>query len=213
MTETYPAIRTAACRPVLKDLHPPGDSPGKLNTCALQLPSVEQIYQEYAPRVYNTARRMVATDTDAEDVTQDVLLQVLRKLPSFRGDSAFTTWLHRITINAVLSHRRRQAIRQEHGLCNSLETHQGEEPCSADRADRPDDRLLSSESRQLIDRAINNLPPAYRQVFLLADIEGLANAAIAEQLNMSLAAVKSRLHRARAMLREELTPYFQDNAV
>src|SRR5258708_946816 len=76
--------------------------------------SAEQVYHDYAPRVYSTARRMLASDSDAEDVTQDVLLQVVRKLPTFRGESAFPTWLHRVTVNAALSHRRRQAVRAEH---------------------------------------------------------------------------------------------------
>src|SRR5260370_32003655 len=76
--------------------------------------SAEQVYHDYAPRVFHMARRMVSNDIDAEDVTQDVLLQVVRKLPTFRGESAFPTWLHRITINAALSHRRRRAVREEH---------------------------------------------------------------------------------------------------
>src|SRR3954454_19235522 len=75
--------------------------------------SAEQVYHDYAPRVYSMARRMVANDIDAEDVTQDVLLQVVRKLPSFRGESAFPTWLHRVTVNAALSHRRKRAVREE----------------------------------------------------------------------------------------------------
>src|SRR5205085_11441491 len=75
--------------------------------------SAEQVYHDYAPRVYNMARRMVASDCDAEDVTQDVLLQVVRKLPTFRGESAFPTWLHRVTVNAALSHRRKRAVREE----------------------------------------------------------------------------------------------------
>src|SRR5262245_20056469 len=95
-----------ALRQVSKEIH--SDSP------VLAPPlSAEQIYHDYAPRVFNVARKMVATDVDAEDVTQEVLLQVVRKLPSFRGDSAFPTWLHRVTVNAALSHRRRQAVRQE----------------------------------------------------------------------------------------------------
>src|SRR5258708_24567201 len=76
--------------------------------------SAEQVYHDYAPRVYNMARRMVRNDVDAEDVTQDVLLQVVRKLPTFRGESAFPTWLHRVTVNAALSHRRKRAVREEH---------------------------------------------------------------------------------------------------
>src|SRR5437660_12464099 len=75
--------------------------------------SAEQVYHNYAPRVYNVARRMLCSDVDAEDVTQDVLLQVVRKLPTFRGESAFPTWLHRVTVNAALSHRRKRAVREE----------------------------------------------------------------------------------------------------
>src|SRR5438270_1663659 len=75
--------------------------------------SAEQVYRDYAPRVFNTARRMLSSDADAEDVTQDVLLQVVRKLPSFRGESAFPTWLHRVTVNTALSHRRKRAVREE----------------------------------------------------------------------------------------------------
>src|SRR3954451_25199603 len=75
--------------------------------------SAEQVYHDYAPRVYSVARKMVASDFDAEDVTQDVLLQVIRKLPTFRGESSFPTWLHRVTVNAALTHRRRQAVREE----------------------------------------------------------------------------------------------------
>src|SRR4051794_5445198 len=83
--------------------------------------SAEQIYHEYAPRVYHMARRILSSDVDAEDVTQDVLLQVVRKLPSFRGESALPTWLHRITVNAALTHRRRRAVREEHRLTDPLD--------------------------------------------------------------------------------------------
>src|SRR5437016_6143383 len=76
--------------------------------------SAEEVFHEYAPRVYNLARRMLSSDADAEDVTQDVLLQVVRKLPSFRGESAFPTWLHRVTVNAALAHRRKRASHNEH---------------------------------------------------------------------------------------------------
>ena len=171
--------------------------------------SAEQVFHDYAPRVYSMARRMVASDTDAEDVTQDVLLQVVRKLPSFRGESAFPTWLHRVTVNAALTHRRRQAVRQEHGLPRSLGAAGGDEPFEApDPVLPPDDLLVSQEKRQLIQRAIDALPEAYRRVFILSDVEGLPNADIAERLDMTLPAVKSRLHRARAMLRDALGPYF-----
>src|SRR2546427_3882572 len=74
----------------------------------------ERVFRDYAPRVYNLARRMLGNDADAEDVTQDVLLQVVRKLNTFRGESAFPTWLHRVTVNVALAHRRKRAVREEH---------------------------------------------------------------------------------------------------
>src|SRR3984957_19279635 len=90
-----------------------GPKPGPQENLSPFPLSAEQVYHDYAPRVYNMARRMVRSDVDAEDVTQDVLLQVVRKLPTFRGDSAFPTWLHRVTVNAALSHRRKLAVRKE----------------------------------------------------------------------------------------------------
>src|SRR5215468_9628671 len=83
--------------------------------------TAEQVYHEYALRVYNMARRMVSNEKDAEDVTQEVFLQVVRKLPTFRGESAFPTWLHRVTVNAALAHRRRRATQYEYRTGEPLE--------------------------------------------------------------------------------------------
>ena len=124
--------------------------------------SAEQVYRDYAPRVYSMARRMVGNEADAEDVAQDVLLQVVRKLPSFRGDSAFPTWLHRVTVNAALTHRRRQAAREEHGLTRSLDAYLGDEApvTSVRREPAPDDVALGDETRRIIERAVASRPPA-----------------------------------------------------
>src|SRR5437763_16128711 len=83
--------------------------------------TAERVYRTYAPRIYNTARRMVSNEKDAEDVTQEVFLQVVRKLPTFRGESALPTWLHRVTVNAALAHRRRQAVREDTQFAIPLE--------------------------------------------------------------------------------------------
>src|SRR5262249_2132024 len=159
----------------------PGHRPGAPGNAHHSL-SAEQVYHDYAPRVYNMARRMVASDVDAEDVTQDVLLQVVRKLPSFRGESAFPTWLHRVTVNAALSPRRRESVRQESGLHTGLLGHgkDGSALAGADqRAPEPDAQVLSQECRQLIEQAIDALPDTYRVVFVLADVEGVPGAEVA----------------------------------
>ena len=193
-------LSAGLARPALGEIHSDTSAPTSPLTA-------EQVYHDYAPRVYNVARRMVANDVDAEDVTQDVLLQVVRKLPTFRGEAKFPTWLHRVTVNAALTHRRRQAVRDERAFGDDSEALDDDRASSS-----PDDQLLSDETRRLIDEAIAALPSAYRTVFVLADVEGLPNADIGERLGMSLPAVKSRLHRARAMLREALAPHFKEVA-
>jgi len=173
--------------------------------------SAEQVYHDYAPRVYNMARRMVPA-ADAEDVTQDVLLQVVRKLPSFRGEAALPTWLHRITVNAALSHRRKRAVREEHRVRDPLDALLEEvrtAPVSRGTVG-PDAVLERSETQRLIDAAVAELPPLYRDVFVLADVDGLPNQAIADALGVSVAAVKSRLHRARGLMRAALAPHFEE---
>lgn len=178
--------------------------------------SAEQVFHDYAPRVYHTARRMLRSDVDAEDVTQDVLLQVVRKLPSFRGESAFPTWLHRVTVNTALSHRRKQAVREERRVEGPL--HAFLEDSTTGQPGRietlsPDVQALTRERRRQIERAIASLPEVYRRVFILADVEGRPNQDVADAMGLSLPAVKSRLHRARLLLRDALAPYFEDRTV
>jgi RNA polymerase sigma-70 factor (ECF subfamily) len=176
-------------------------------------PSPETLFRDHAPRVFNLARRMLGNEADAEDVTQDVLLQVLRKLGSFRGESAFPTWLHRVTVNAALAHRRKRAVREEHRDHDPLERF--EENGHAAHPVRPwsvepDKAALDRETHDLIEAAIQRLPEMYRDVYVLADVEGLGNAEIGEMLGLSVPAVKSRLHRARLMMRDALAPHFEE---
>ncbi|HZU36254.1 MAG TPA: sigma-70 family RNA polymerase sigma factor [Gemmataceae bacterium] len=175
--------------------------------------TAEQVYRDYAPRVYNLARRMLGNNADAEDVTQDVLLQVVRKLGTFRGESAFSTWLHRVTVNAALAHRRKRAGHREYSMQDNLD-----QVMAANHAPGPvrhwtvgpEQQVLDRETQELIENAIAKLPEIYRDVYVLADVEGLPNAEIGEMLGLSLAAVKSRLHRARMLMRDELAPHFEE---
>src|SRR5262249_15551847 len=170
-------------------------------------------FHDYGPRVYNLARRMLGSDADAEDVTQDVLLQLVRKLDTFRGESALPTWLHRITVNAALSHRRKKATREDHEEHDPLERllEQGHHQARRWRVG-PEEALLDHETHELIERAIARLPEKYRDVFVLIDVEGLSNADAAEMLGLSVPAVKSRLHRARLLMRHALAPHFEEVA-
>jgi RNA polymerase sigma-70 factor (ECF subfamily) len=173
----------------------------------------EQVFLEYGPRVYNLARRMMGNDADAEDVTQDVLLQVVRKLDTFRGEANLTTWLHRVTVNAALAHRRKRSRREEHEQHDPLQLFEKDghhshavRPWSV----APDDVLADRERTALIEDSIAQLPEMYRDVYVLADVEGLPNAEIGDMLGLGLSAVKSRLHRARLLMRNALAPHFEE---
>jgi RNA polymerase sigma-70 factor (ECF subfamily) len=193
-----------------KDRKRPGTTPGPRGSHSPAPLSAEQVYHDYAPRVYHTARRMLRSEPDAEDVTQDVLLQVVRNLPSFRGESAFPTWLHRVTVNAALQHRRRSArpVHTAGGLLDDLPGGSGTGSAGRRWLRGPVSQLVDRESAALIERAIAALPDGYREALVAADLEGLPNQAIADRLGLSLPALKSRLHRARLMLRDALRPYF-----
>jgi RNA polymerase sigma-70 factor (ECF subfamily) len=174
--------------------------------------SVEQVVHEYGASVYAVARRMLGNDADADDVSQEVLLQVVRKLNTFRGESSLFTWLYRITCNAVLALRRERAHNREcqvqHPVDNCLEDGFHSGPPRSSMLP-PDKQVLSREARGVIDAAIARLPRIYREVYVLGDIEELSNAEIGKILELSLPAVKSRLHRARRMLRCALACYFE----
>jgi RNA polymerase sigma-70 factor (ECF subfamily) len=196
-------------RPNGKQQPVPANGPG----AAAPALTPEKVFHEFAPRVYNLARRMLNSDADAEDVTQDVLLQVVRKLDTFRGESAFPTWLHRVTVNAALAHRRKRAGREEHEVSDPLDhfLQNGHHHAPVARwAVGPEQQALDKETHQLIEQAIARLPALYRDVYVLADVEGLPNAEIGEMLGLGVPAVKSRLHRARLLMRNALARHFEE---
>ncbi len=157
----------------------------------------EQLYRHYSRRVYSLCLRLLGNPADAEDVTQEVFLQVHRKLKTFRGDAAFTTWLYRLTVNAALMHLRKSIVRHE----QAEEDEQIKILTDQAARERPN-RLLD---RLALERAIQALPPGYRTVFILHDIEGYEHEEIARMLGISVGTTKSQLHKARMRLRQILT--------
>ena len=157
----------------------------------------ETIYKRHHRRVYSLCLRMVANATEAEDLTQEVFIQLFRKIGSFRGESAFTTWLHRLTVNHVLMHFRKRGVRLE------KTTEEGEIGEIQDflqaGAERP--RFVD---RIALDKAISELPPGYRTVFVLHDVEGFEHEEVANMLGVSVGTSKSQLHKARMRLRQLL---------
>jgi RNA polymerase sigma-70 factor (ECF subfamily) len=176
----------------------------------------ETVFREHAPRIYHVARRLLGNDADAEDVTQDVLLQVVRKLGTFRGESQLSTWLHRVTVNAALAHRQRRANRRRRETAEAADE-RPETAAPSGPVKRwnvgPDEPVLAAEQAELIEEAIARLPVPFREVYVLADVEELPNAEIADMLGLSVPAVKSRLHRARLRMRDALAPHFEAEVV
>jgi len=189
---------------------PVADTPGPEPGPGAPAVTPELVFREYAPRIYHIARRMLGNDADAEDVTQDVLVQVIRKLDTFRGDSQLSTWLHRVTVNAALAYRQKRANRQKRETADAdtdtLEVSDG--PITRWNVG-PEEPVLAAEQTAVIEGAIGTLPGPFRDVYVLADVEGLPNQEIADLLGLSVPAVKSRLHRARLRMRDALAPHFE----
>lgn len=143
---------------------------------------------------------MTGDTAEAEDLSQEAFLQLFRKISTFRGESAFSTWLHRLVVNVVLMHLRKKGLQQV-----SLDETDGsqEEPVKREYGD-DDRRLLGSIDRIALGRAIEQLPPGYRAVFILHDVEGYEHNEIAQIMNFSVGNSKSQLHKARLKLRETL---------
>lgn len=171
----------------------------------------ESLVTRYEAKVYRLALRMLRNPQDAEDALQETFLQVFRGLAGFEGRSQFSTWLFRLATNVCLMRIRHRETEPSKLL--PLEDYlpkleEGDSPQMIEWADRPEEALLSKESREKMMEALDKLPPEYRAVFILRDIEGFSNAETGESLGISVAAVKSRLHRARLALRGMLSGYF-----
>jgi RNA polymerase sigma-70 factor (ECF subfamily) len=174
--------------------------------------ALEEMMERFAPRVYRLVYGITRSEADAEEVTQDVFLTVLRKIRLFQGRSSLMTWIHRIATNAALNKRRGKRFEVEVALEEHLPTFRDDGHREGDRtylladwSQTPEAELLAGEARVTLNRALDALPEDYRAVLTLREVEGYSNEEVAEMLRESIASVKSRLHRARMALREQLT--------
>jgi RNA polymerase sigma-70 factor (ECF subfamily) len=154
----------------------------------------EQLYERHNRRVYSLCLRMTQNQSEAEDLAQEVFIQLFRKIGSFRGESAFTTWLHRLTVNQVLMHFRKRNVKMEQT------TEDGETPVQVVHGTENPNQMPVVD-RIALDKAIGQLPPGYRTVFILHDVEGHEHEEIARMLGCSVGTSKSQLHKARMKLR------------
>lgn len=170
-----------------------------------------RLIDRHGTRIYRVARRFLRDPRDAEEVTQDVLMAVMRKIRSFRGAAAFSSWVFRITANAASGKSRRSRRRpSEIPLEADVAAHGGEGGGRGELAREwsraPDEVAMAAELKAALEQKLRQLPTGYRAVVVLHGVEGLPNEEIAGILGLSLPAVKSRLHRARLILRKSLGP-------
>jgi RNA polymerase sigma-70 factor (ECF subfamily) len=170
----------------------------------------DELVNRYKEKVYRLSYKILRHEEDAAEALQDAFLSAYRGLAKFKVESTFSTWLYRIATNAALMRYRKR--REGH---ISLEQSQSRiadaEPLAIpDWSAQPLDTLLDTETREVMQEGIDRLPEDLRTVFVLRDVEGLSNAEVADVLELSIAAVKSRLHRARVALRDRLNRYFAD---
>jgi RNA polymerase sigma-70 factor, ECF subfamily len=170
----------------------------------------EFLYDLHSRRVYALCLRMLGNPSDAEDLMQEAFLQLFRKIGTFRGESAFSTWLHRMTVNVVLMRLRKKAL----PVASLEETTEPDEETGGPRKDvgAPDLRLSGAVDRVNLERSIDKLPPGYRTVFVLHDVQGYEHNEIAGIMGCSVGNSKSQLHKARTKLRDLLQEEVREQA-
>ena len=179
--------------------------------------SIRQLAELYGPRIHQLALRHMKNREDAEEVTQDVLMKVYRKIGAFRGDSALSSWIYRITFNTAMSrlrqHRSERAAEQERdralaALESSSENSRARKAVDpADWSQMPDEEVLRVELRTAVEVAVRELPEIYREPVILRDFQGLTTEEASTRLKLKDQTLKSRLHRGRLLLRERLQAF------
>jgi len=173
--------------------------------------AVKELADRYGSTIYQLAFRHMKNREDAEEVTQDVLMKVYRKIGAFRGDSALSSWIYRITFNTAMSRLRNSRLQRvaerpaQPRAADGVEVRPPRQP--ADWSAMPDEELLRAQLRHAVVSAIHELPPIYRAPVVLRDIEGLSTEEASTRLHVKDQTLKSRLHRGRLMLRARLQDF------
>jgi len=174
------------------------------------LEAFSDLVKRYDRNVFRIAQHITHNEEDAQDVVQEAFLKAYQNLDQFQGNSKFYTWLVRIAVNEALMKLRRRRTDRTVSIDEDVETEEGTMPREvADWSPNPEQLYGQSELSDILKKTIQGLPPGFRTVFVLRDVEGLSTEETAEMLGLSIPAVKSRLLRARLQLRERLAKYFK----
>jgi len=172
--------------------------------------SFEEIINRYSQKAYHLAFRLTRNPDDAEEVLQDVFVTVFRKIQGFEGKSSFSSWLYRVTVNSALMKLRKKRQEQSVLLEDALPEFENSLFVRSHNSSEGEHSTLRSELLLALEKAIDNLPSEYRPVFILRDVDGLSSREVGRALNISIPAVKSRLHRSRLLLRRQLSSFYKD---
>ncbi|HLE63812.1 MAG TPA: RNA polymerase sigma factor [Pyrinomonadaceae bacterium] len=193
-TDVFPIWPSSFAAKAKNEPAPPSDHALAIAAGKGDMRAFEQLYERHNRRVYSLCLRMTQNVAEAEDLAQEAFIQLFRKIGSFRGESAFTTWLHRLTVNQVLMHFRKRSVKLERT------TQEGDTPVQIVRGTE-NPNAMPVLDRIALDKALGQLPPGYRTVFVLHDVKGHDHEEIAKMLGVAVGTSKSQLHKARMKLR------------
>lgn len=177
------------------------------------LEAYDKIAELYQKKIYALSFNLTRNQMDAQDVTQEVLLTLFKKVHTFQGKSAFSSWVYRITLNATYMKLRSKKKEPNVSLEDLLPSYNGsgfQQDKIQDWSESTESLLFTNETKGVIQKAVDQLPEKEKVVFILRDVEGLSTEKVSEILDLTIPAVKSRLHRARLFLRKKLSPYFEE---
>lgn len=167
-------------------------------------PPFERVYRDFRAKIYGYLLGMTRSAEEAEDLTQETFVKIERALPTFRGESSVATWVYRVATNTCLDHLKRRGAREHTAIVSTAGSGLGETEPTDHSSPSPEKTVVQSEMSACVQDYVLDLPPTYRTVIVLHDMQGLSNPEIAEVLGISTGTVKIRVHRARAMLKAAL---------